>query len=105
MRPGGLSNFPGGISEIVFQQGDARGAQGLITREDVALVSIETLTNEGAKNKTFEVINGDINPEDDWPNRFAELAQDETSGADDSGATGGIEVPRDIRSRIPTEQE
>ena len=76
IRPGGLSNFPGGISVINLKQGDAPDAQGLITREDVALVAIESLSNEDAINKTFEIVNGDIDPEDDWRARLAALAPD-----------------------------
>jgi len=78
IRPGGLSNFPGGISVIDLQQGDAPDAQGLITREDVALVAIESLSNQGAVNKTFEVVNGDVVPGDDWRGRLALLKQDDT---------------------------
>ena len=77
IRPGGLSNFPGGISVINLKQGDAPDAQGLITREDVALVAVESLSNPGAENKTFEVVNGDVVPGDDWRGRLALLESDD----------------------------
>ena len=77
VRPGGLSNFPGGISVINLKQGDAPDAQGLITREDVALVAVESLSNPDAVNKTFEVVNGDVEPGDNWRERLALLKSDD----------------------------
>jgi len=77
IRPGGLSNFPGGISVIDLKQGDAPDAQGLITREDVALVAVESLSNPGALKKTFEVVNGDVVQGDDWRRRLAQLEADD----------------------------
>ena len=97
IRPGGLSNFPGGISVIDLKQGDAPDAQGLITREDVALVAIESLSNPDAANKTFEVVNGDVVPDDDWRGRLALLKPDDLQ----IGGSGPEQTPSVAPGRPP----
>ena len=70
VRPGGLVGEP--FSQgIKFSQGDK--LLGWIPREDVAAVLIESIFKDGAKNKTFEVINDDSLPVDAWRNEFDSL--------------------------------
>ena len=77
VRPGGLQNMPGGMMEIVFQQGDPVGPDRLVTRADVAAITVEALTNENAANKTFEVYNNaeQVNP--NWRDALADLVTDD----------------------------
>ena len=54
VRPGGLRGEPGALG-IRFEQGDE--VIGWIPRGDVAAVMVESIFNDDASNKTFEVIN------------------------------------------------
>ncbi len=70
VRPGGLVGEPSSQG-IKFSQGDK--LLGWIPREDVAAVLVESIFKDGAKNKTFEVINDDSLPVDAWRNEFDSL--------------------------------
>jgi hypothetical protein len=54
-----------------LSQGD--NVLGWIPREDVAAVLVESIFKDGAKNKTFEVINDDSLPVDAWRDEFDSL--------------------------------
>jgi len=56
VRPGGLTEEPGGDSEIRIFAEDA--GEGLIPRADVATVCVAALDNPAAMNKTFSIISG-----------------------------------------------
>tara|TARA_B100001996_G_C18645095_1_gene587057 strand:- start:859 stop:1710 length:852 start_codon:yes stop_codon:yes gene_type:complete len=70
VRPGGLVGEPSSQG-IKFSQGDK--LLGWIPREDVAAVLVESIFKDGAKNKTFEVINDESLPVDAWRNGFDSL--------------------------------
>ena len=70
VRPGGLVGEPSSQG-IKFSQGDK--LLGWIPREDVAAVLVESIFKDGAKNKTFEVINDDSLLVDAWRNEFDSL--------------------------------
>ena len=70
VRPGGLIGDPA-TQGIQFSQGD--NVLGWIPREDVAAVLVESIFKDGAKNKTFEVINDDSLAVDAWRNEFDSL--------------------------------
>ena len=70
VRPGGLVGEPSSQG-IKFSQGDK--LLGWIPREDVAAVLVESIFKDGAKNKTFEVINDESLPVDAWRNEFDSL--------------------------------
>lgn len=74
VRPGGLTNAPGGEFEVIFQQGDKES--GAIPRADVARVCVAALDSEGALNKTFEVNAGENPPSAGFEASFAALAKD-----------------------------
>ncbi len=74
VRPGGLSDDPGGNQTIVFEQGDSRIEGIWITRADVARVCVSALAHEAAKNKTFEVHAMDGEPQADFGAEFAALS-------------------------------
>ncbi|HEX7973414.1 MAG TPA: SDR family oxidoreductase, partial [Anaerolineales bacterium] len=54
VRPGGLTDAPGGEHALLFDQGDR--ISGLISRADVAEVCVQALDEPKADNTTFEVI-------------------------------------------------
>ena len=74
VRPGGLLGEPA-TQGIQFSQGD--NVLGWIPREDVASVLVESIFRDGAKNKTFEVINDDSLPVDAWRDEFDSLKPNE----------------------------
>ena len=75
VRPGGLRPFPKDENGILLIQGD-NVVDGLISRADVAAVTIECLTNPDALNKTFEIFNYLNMEAGAWRGRFVELAAD-----------------------------
>ena len=76
VRPGGLTNWPGGTMVIKVMQGDDPNVQGYVTRADVAIVAIEALTNPQAHNKTFEILNVVESYDENWVDALAELQSD-----------------------------
>ncbi len=74
VRPGGLSDEPGGTQTIVFEQGDSRSEGIWITRADVARVCVSALSHEAARNKVFEVHAEDGEPQADFAADFASLS-------------------------------
>ena len=74
VRPGGLSDEPGGSQTIVFEQGDSRSEGIWITRADVARVCVAALANGAALNKVFEIHAEDGEPQADFAAEFASLS-------------------------------
>lgn len=74
VRPGGLSDDPGGSQKIVFEQGDRRSQGISITRADVARVCVAALQHEEARNKVFEIHAEDGETQADFAADFAALA-------------------------------
>jgi uncharacterized protein YbjT (DUF2867 family) len=78
VRPGGLTNLPGGRSGVRLEQGD-RGT-GYVPRADVARVCVAALKSPAARNRTFEIFSSSSNdvagPDMDWDNLFGKLAAD-----------------------------
>jgi uncharacterized protein YbjT (DUF2867 family) len=56
VRPGGLSNNPGGTTGIRVMQGDQKGIVAQIPRADVAAVCVAALGRKDAYGKTLEII-------------------------------------------------
>ncbi len=78
VRPAGLQDRPAGEQAVVIQQGDQWRPllRSTLSRDDLALVLIESLTNAGAKNATFEIANNPDLPLDDWRTRLSSLTPD-----------------------------
>jgi uncharacterized protein YbjT (DUF2867 family) len=76
VRPGGLTNGPGGQSGIKVLQGDPREAVGRISRNDVGAVLIQALGRKEAYGKTFEIVGDSGVTSVDWDNLFAGLKPD-----------------------------
>jgi len=74
VRPGGLTDEPGGQKGIQVDQGDR--ITGRISRANVAEVCVQALDQPGARNVTFEIIEGDDAPPADWRAFFANLRSD-----------------------------
>lgn len=75
IRPGGLSDDPGGEHAFDFLQGDA-AAEGRIPRADVARVVVAALSMPEAKGKTFELVSGEGPAPASLKNQFAAMAAD-----------------------------
>lgn len=76
VRPGGLRNAPAGQNALATTQGDPAGANGSISRADVAAVCVAALGNKTALGKTFEVVGTAGTPPADWNAFFAGLKAD-----------------------------
>jgi len=74
IRPGGLTNKPGGETGLRFEQGDQ--GTGIVTRADVARVCIAALKSPAARSRTFELFSGEGGPDIDWDAAFGKLAAD-----------------------------
>ena len=75
VRPGGLTDKPGGQSGVRLEQGDK--GTGFIPRADVARVCVAALKSPAARNRTFELYSApSASPETDWDAAFGKLAAD-----------------------------
>ncbi|MBL8202235.1 MAG: SDR family oxidoreductase [Chromatiales bacterium] len=76
VRPGGLTDKPGGQSGVRLEQGDK--GTGFIPRGDVARVCVLALKFPAARNRTFELYSAPgSSPDMDWDAAFGRLAADE----------------------------
>ena len=75
IRPGGLLDNEKGFASVKMEQGDTRVRGGMTSRGNVAAIAIESLTNKGAWNKTFEAFDNDEKLTD-WREEFSQLATD-----------------------------
>lgn len=78
VRPGGLVNTPAGEQGLRFAQGDQWRPllRSTLSRDDLALVLIESLRNPAAHRTTFELVNDPAVPPGDWREAFAGLSPD-----------------------------
>ncbi len=78
VRPAGLTNEPAGGKGVRLYQGDdwRSHARQTISRDDLALVLIETLRHPGARNATFEIANDAAQPPGTWREQMAALKAD-----------------------------
>lgn len=74
VRPGGLTDEPGGEKSLEFVQGDDR--QGRVPRADVARVLVAALSLPEARNKTFELFGGEGPPSTELQSQFAAVEED-----------------------------
>lgn len=78
VRPGGLVNEPAGQKGLRLEQGDIWRPllRSTLSRDDLALVLIESLRQPGARNATFELVNDPALPPGAWRDGFATLKPD-----------------------------
>ena len=69
-----MTNEPGGQAALSFGQGDR--ISGMVSRADVAEVCVQALQQPSARNVTFEVVQAQGAPVDDWATLFATLSPD-----------------------------
>ena len=74
VRPGGLSDEPGGKLGVAFSQGDT--AAGRIPRADVATACIEALGRAAALGRTVEIVSAKDAAPTNWTAAFAALKAD-----------------------------
>ena len=74
VRPGGLTDEPGGEKSLEFVQGDDR--QGRVPRADVARVLVAALSLPKARNKTFELFSGEGPSSTELQIQFAAMEED-----------------------------
>ena len=71
--PGGMNNEPGGAHEIKMLPRAEYVKNMWITRADTAAAAIEALTNPGAANKAFSIVNGSGPETGAWKQAFAKM--------------------------------
>jgi uncharacterized protein YbjT (DUF2867 family) len=76
VRPGGLSNEPGGREGLKVMQGDIEGSEGRISRADVASVLVNALGLPEAYGLTFEIVGDAGAPRIDWASLYQGLKRD-----------------------------
>jgi len=74
IRPGGLTDAPGGSHSLIFSQGDQ--VMGTISREDLAEICLQALQQPNAPNVTFEAVEAEKQEHPDWAGLFAALVPD-----------------------------
>jgi uncharacterized protein YbjT (DUF2867 family) len=79
IRPGGLTDEPGGQRALKLDQGDK--ISGHISRADTADVSLQALNNPRARNATFEVIEVEGQQPDTLDSLFDSLKSDQEAAA------------------------
>jgi uncharacterized protein YbjT (DUF2867 family) len=78
IRAGGLTNEEAGFKGVRMQQGDYVAVNGGMTsRGNLAAICIEALSNQNAKNKTFEVFDDETIKPNTWQKTFSNLIPDE----------------------------
>ncbi len=75
LRPGGLTNAPGGEVGIRLTRGGELGG-GTIARADVAAVAVYALGRRDAAGKTLEMANDEATPPGAWRSVIAALEED-----------------------------
>ncbi len=78
VRPGGLVNEPTGQKGLRLEQGDHWRPllRSTLSRDDLALLLIESLRQPGARNVTFELVNDASLAPGAWRERFTTLKPD-----------------------------
>ena len=78
VRPGGLVNEPAGEQGLRIEQGDHWRPllRSTLSRDDLALVLIESLRNPAARHTTFEVVNDPAAIPGAWVEAFSSLQPD-----------------------------
>ncbi len=83
IRPTGLVDAPTGEKGVSIVQGDKWKDifRGTISRDDLALVFLETLRNPASHNTTFEIVNRDDIEPGAWQDQINQLLNDEDLNA------------------------
>ena len=74
IRPGGLTDKPGGCKGLVFSQGDQ--ILGSLSREDLAEICLQALQQSDLTRVTFEAIQAENKGHPNWAGLFSALLPD-----------------------------
>ena len=74
IRPGGLTDKPGGCKNLVFSQGDE--ILGTLSRDDLAETCLRALQQSELTRVTFEVIQAEYKARPNWTGLFTSLIPD-----------------------------
>ena len=76
VRPGDLTNEPGGRRGVRVTQGDPLGDGGSVSRSDVAAILVSAIGRQDLYGKTFEVIGDHGGPRIEWASLYNGLQPD-----------------------------
>jgi uncharacterized protein YbjT (DUF2867 family) len=76
VRPGALTNEPGGQRGIRIMQGDPREGEGSISRSDLADVLVSAIGRQDLFGKTFEIVGDNGSARIEWASLYNELRPD-----------------------------
>lgn len=107
VRPGWFDYNDAAQRAIVFRQGDTEQsgtpADGVIARDEIARVLVDSLTNPEADHRTFELVASDGPEQDDLTPLFAALtrdAPDAFDGAEDAATAPLADEPQRFRDDL-----
>ena len=76
VRPGALTNEPGGQRGVRIMQGDPQDGEGSISRNDLAAVLVSAIGRPDLFGKTFEVVGDNGSARIEWASLYTELHPD-----------------------------
>ncbi len=76
VRPGELTNEPGGRRGVRIMQGDPIGGDGAVSRTDVAAVLVSVIGRQDLYGKTFEIVGDHARPRIEWASLYNGLQPD-----------------------------
>jgi uncharacterized protein YbjT (DUF2867 family) len=76
VRPGALTNEPGGQRGIRIMQGDPRDGEGSIARADLAAVLVSAIGRPDLYGKTFEIVGDNRAARIEWASLYTQLEPD-----------------------------
>jgi len=76
VRPGELTNEPGGRRGVRIMQGDPLDGAGTVSRSDVAAVLVSAVGREDLYGKTFEIVGDHAHPRIEWASLYNHLQPD-----------------------------
>ena len=76
VRPGDLTNEPGGRRGVRIMQGDPIGGEGAVSRADVAAILVSAVGRQDLYGKTFEVAGDHAVPRIEWASLYTGLKPD-----------------------------
>ena len=76
VRPGGLTNEPGGQRGIRIMQGDPQEGEGTISRSDLAAVLVSAIGRPDLYGRTFEIVGDNRSARIEWASLYNELQPD-----------------------------
>ena len=76
VRPGELTNEPGGRRGVRIMQGDSIGSEGSVSRSDVAAILVSAIGRQDLYGKTFEIVGDHARPRIEWASLYNGLQPD-----------------------------